>query len=321
MTPYFNASLQGQRKLWRQILIGGDGKNDAQRVRIQRAAWMNAITSITLPALGLWAAFHDTDWYRDLPGWRKAGFFNFPIGDTIVSLPKPFELGTLFGAIPEAFMEAWVAENGTPPTMGTLLIDGLFPYFKGPGAFLPALIQPMVELTTNWDFFRGRPMTPEWLVSNRIPEQQYTMYTSEAAKAMSLAFGGKVTPMEIEKIIGGYSAGYLTYAARVIEDITGIKDHPGFRANPMQRFFRSPHRQGFFAQEVYHIEDILDQKAGSRTASIAEMQLRGSIGNATRMFAQIQDQVQAGTITAEQAERRKFEIAEPLIRRWQNIQR
>lgn len=320
MTPYFNASLQGQRKLWRQVLLGGDGRTDAERARIQRASFLNGMANITMPSMILWWMNHNEEWYQDLPEWRKLLFFNMKISDEfMISLPKPFEAGVLFGGIPEAFMEKWVNENGQPPGLGTVFADGLFPYLKGPGDFLPALLQPIIELTTNFDFFRRRPLTPDWIASNRIPADQATFYTSESAKILSRALNGAASPIEIEKILGGYTSGTGTYALRMMDEITGLKDHPGFSMSPIQRFFTQPHRAGYFQNELYRISKILDRRAGSKVASGAELNLRSQINQAKSRLSVISRAVQAGAMDSVEAERLKFDLARPLVERYEAL--
>jgi hypothetical protein len=319
MTPYFNASLQGQRKVWRQIVHGGDGKNDAQRARIQRAAIGNGIANITMPAMLLWWMNHEEEWYQDLPAWRKTMFFNMKMGDSILSLPKPFEAGFIFGAIPELFMEAYVNEGGTVPTVFDALADGLFPYLKGPGDFLPALIQPMVEITANYDFFRKRPLTPEWIKSTRVRTEQTTFYTSATAKILSEAINGIGTPIQVEKFLGGYTSGAGTNIMRSLDEITGMKDHPGLRANPFKRFVTQPHRAGYYQDELYRTAKELDQKAGSKTATGAELALRGQVNQAKERFSDLSRAVRSGGMSATEAERLKFEIARPLVERYEEI--
>lgn len=319
MTPYFNASLQGQRKVWRQIVHGGDGKNDAQRARIQRAAIGNGIANITLPALTLWWMNHEEEWYQDLPAWRKTMFFNMKFFDTIVSLPKPFEAGFIFGAIPELFMEAYFNEKGTVPRLYDALADGLFPYLKGFGDFLPALVQPLIEKRTGFDFFKDRPLTPAWIQSTRVPTEQTTFYTSATAQILSKALNGVMTPIEVEKILGGYTSGAGTYGLRMIDEVSGMKDHPGWSMNPLKRFATQPHRTGYFQDELYRAAKELDQKAGSKTATGAELALRGQINQAKQRLSDLSRAVRSGAIDSVEAERLKFEISRPLVERYEEI--
>ncbi len=320
MTPYFNASLQGQRKLWRQILFGGEGRNDAERARIQQSAVLNGLANITMPSMILWWMNHEEEWYQDLPEWRKLLFFNMKISDDfMLSFPKPFEAGVLFGGIPELFMEKWVSENGTPPGMWTVFSDGLFPYLKGPGDFIPALVQPVIELTANFDFFRQRPLTPDWIASNRTRADQATFYTSESAKILSQAFFGKLTPIQIEKILGGYTSGTGTYALRVLDEIAQLKDHPGLSWNPIQRFFAQPHRSGYFQNRLYEVSKELDRRAGSKVASGAELGLRGQVNQVKSRFSDISRSVRAGSMDSVEAERLKYDLARPLVERYEAL--
>lgn len=320
MVPYFSASLAGQRKLWRQIGWGGDGKTDIDRARIQRAALANGIANITVPTMILWWMNKDEDWYQDLPEWQKLSYWNFKFGDTVVKFPKPFEAGAVFGGIPETMMERWVAENGTPPSLGTVLQDGLFPYLKYPGDALPALIKPIIEMQANYDFFRDRPLTPKWIASTRVPEDQVTFYTTEVSRILSQALNGAVTPIEVEKIIGGYTANSGTYALRLVDEMLGLKNHPGLSINPIQRFFTEPHRTGYFQNEFYDISRELDQKAGSKVATGSELALRKQVNRVKQRLSDITKAVRAGTMTSVEAGRLRYEMTRPLVERYEELE-
>jgi hypothetical protein len=274
--------------------------------------------NITVPSMILWWMNRDEEWYQDLPEWRKLGFFNFYLNeDFILSLPKPFEAGIIFGGVPEAMMNWWQTENGRAPDLWQVFQDGLFPYMKGPGAFLPALIQPLIEAKTDFDFFKNRPLTPDWLEANRVPELQSTWYTTETAKILSKVF--PFTPIEIEKVIGGYTSGMGTQALRALEEITTIRDHPGMAINPMSRFFPAPHRAGHFQSEMYRISRELDQAVGSDRDITGERTLRTDINRMKTRFSGITESVQRGSMSAAEGEQLKYRLARPLVERYERI--
>lgn len=313
--PYFNASLQGQRKVFKQLAMGGDAKTDADRARVQRAAFANAIASISVPAMFLWWLNHDEEWYQDLPEWRKSVYFNFKLGDQIISIPKPFELGVMFGSVPEAIADSMVS-RGMPVDAGTLLRDTFLGYLDGPAALLPAFLRPLIEGQFNYNAFFGRRLTPEWVEKGRVPEEQATFYTTETAKILSKALGGKITPIEIEHYLGGYTAGATTSAMRMADELFGMRDHPGMTANPFVRFTKQEsHGQSRYVDRLYEVSTRLDQLEGSDRINVRESQLKEAVDSAKRQISAIRKAHQQGKISREEANRRSYQIAKPLVER------
>jgi hypothetical protein len=313
--PYFNAALQGQRKVFKQLALGGDAATDAGRARIQRAAFANGLVSITAPSLFLWWMNHDEEWYQDLPEWRKSIYFNFKIGDQVVSIPKPFEVGVLFGSIPEAAADS-LYKDGNPVDAGTLLRDTFLGYLDGPAALLPAFLRPLIEGKFNYNAFFGRRLTPEWIERGRVPEEQATFYTTEIAKILSGVVGGKFTPIEIEHYLGGYSAGASTSAFRIMDEMMGLKDHPGLTVNPFVRFTKQEvHGQSRFVDSLYELSTKLDQLEGSDRLSTGDSQLKSQVDEAKRQISAIRKAHQQNRISRDEANRRSYQIAKPLVER------
>lgn len=310
LVPYFNAGLQGQRKLWGQLVAGGaDTKGDAAKARVQRGAILNGIANITVPATLLWLLNKDEEWYQDLPEWRKISYFNFKIGDQIVSMPKPFEAGVIFGALPEIMLDNLMGSNPASLKQALLSLGG--PYLEGPGSLIPAFIKPIVEVATNQNLFTHRPITPEWVSKANPPAEQATFYTTETAKVMSRAFNGILTPTEIEHLLGGYTAGTGTSALRAIDEISGMKDHPA-SVTPWSRFFRqAEHGQSDFVDKLYALSDDMDQREDD--LGVQEKGLKRRVDSAKRQISDLRKQTRGGGITRTEAERRSYEIARPLV--------
>ena len=70
--PFFNAAIQGTDRLIREV--------KAHPVRLGARVG----TAIILPALFEWVAFHDEDWYQDVPQDIRDNYFIARIGDEIV---------------------------------------------------------------------------------------------------------------------------------------------------------------------------------------------------------------------------------------------
>jgi uncharacterized protein YeaO (DUF488 family) len=308
--PYFNAGLQGQRKLWGQLLAGGiETKGDEAKARVQRGAILNGIANLTVPATLLWLLNKDEEWYQDLPEWRKVGYFNMKIGGEIVSVPKPFEAGTVFASLPEIMLDHIAGEN--PASMKAAMHSIAGPYLEV-GNLIPAFIKPIAEVAFNRNFFTGRPLTPEWIAKANPPQEQATFYTTEVAKVLSRALNGLLTPTEIEALAGGYTAGATTKAMRLLDEISGLKDHPGITMNPFQRFTsQQEHGQSSFVDQLYSLSTRLDQN--EETLSTQDLGLKRRVDTAKRQISELRKRYRAGAISQEQAEERSYKLARPLV--------
>lgn len=189
LIAFFNAAVQGIDKLQRQFRQDPVGST------------LRAVVGITLPSVILYFANRDNPRYRELPQWRKDLFWNIPFagGQRFISIPKPFELGILFGTLPERIL-AWI-DRQDPRTF-----EGLTKQIwevAMPG-FLPTIFAPWVEVVANRSLYTGRPIVPER--EKRLPpEEQYAPYTSETAKLVGRALG--VSPRKVETLVSGYLGG------------------------------------------------------------------------------------------------------------------
>jgi len=310
--PYFNAGLQGQRKLWGNLLGGGaDTKGDEQKARVQRATMLNGIANITIPTLFVWSLVKDEEWYQDLPEWRKIGYVNFKVGEQIVSIPTPFEAGVLFGGIPQLWADRMFGSN--PAGMKAAIKSLAGPYLEG-GNWIPTIVKPLIEVGMNMNTFTGRPLTPEWISRSAPPEEQATFFTTETAKIMSRALGGKLSPIEIEQLLAGYSAGVGVSGLRTLDEIAGLKDHPGIAGNPFARFFKqSEHGQSDFVDKLYELGTRLEQNEDTLTGF--EKGLKSQVDTAKRHISELRKRHRAGKISREEAEKRAYELAKPLVER------
>lgn len=330
VTPYFSASFAGQRKMLRAI-TGMEGRTDAERARMQAAAITNGLTGITIPTLASWWMVADEDWYKDLPEWRKRHFVNMriPTTDTIISLPLPFELGTLFGSMPQILLDHWNGSNPIP--VGSTMAGALFPYLRGPGDLLPAGLKPIFELYTGKDFFRGRDLTPFYIEQNNPPEKQVLRSTTEVAQKlfrMIQATGGDVfvdNPIELEQLIAGYTAGASTSFMRWVDEVSGLKDHPGIRpgfestySTFLNRFARqTPHGASRAVDEFYNrVAPVIEREYRSSTTKTPAM--RRSYRQVQRdkdRMEEIRRQVRSGALSRVEGDRLQYEIARKALER------
>lgn len=133
--PFFNAAIQGTDRLIREV--------KAHPVRLGARVG----TAIILPALFEWLAFHDEDWYQDVPQDIRDNYFIARVGDEIVKTPLPQEVAFLSGGLkrglskllddnPDA-MNKWASN-----TLDTMLPD-----------YVPAFMKPFLEWQSSYNFF------------------------------------------------------------------------------------------------------------------------------------------------------------------------
>lgn len=316
MTPYFAAGLAGQRKLIRAVM-GMEGRSDEERASMQRAALANGFVSITLPVLAAWWMVHDEDWYKDLPQWRKSHFLNFKLGDSIVSLPLPFELGMIFGSIPMALMDHLTDSN--PNELLPMFSRALFPYFTEMSSFVPQAIKPTAELATGRDFFRDRDITPFWTEQKRVPGEQMRGDTSRAVQGLwnyALPIGSN--PIELEHWLGGHTGGFSTSIFRAIDEVFGLKEHPGMSAftgiGPfINRFLRqTPHGASRTVDDMYREGKRIGQiSAKKRTAQ--ERRFYTRINRAKEAINKARRRFESGSMTKIEFDERQFELANRIM--------
>ena len=142
---------------------------------------------ITLPSVLLWELNKDDPRYQELPQWQKDIFWIIPTKDTLIKIPKPFELGILFGTVPERMLQ-WMYDRkrkqkgvGFKGLAGSVL-DSMAP------SFLPTALVPAIEAMTNHSIFMGRDIVPQ-SQQNTIPELQYGPYTSAVGREIGETFG------------------------------------------------------------------------------------------------------------------------------------
>ena len=209
IVAFFNAQIQGSVRMVR-----------AFREKPYRTT-AKTLVGITLPSILLlmWN-MQDPEW-DEIPQWEKNLFWMIKIGDTWIRFPKPFELGILFGSLPERVIESIVKNDPNVfPELRKSITDGASP------SILPTAIMPIIENVTNYSFFLDRNIVPDSLEA--LPAfAQYTSYTSETAKSIGKWLS--YSPAKIDNLISGYFAGLGRYATEIIDKATaaiGGKEAP-----------------------------------------------------------------------------------------------
>jgi len=202
---FFNANLRGWGRVYSSF------KEHPTRTAVK------IFIGITLPSILLYFANRDDPRWKEIPQWQKDLFWIVFIGDTIYRIPKPFELGMIFGSIPERFLE--YLDNKDPELFKETLIN--IAEAGNPG-FIPTAMLPILEWMTNHSFFRGRDLVPASR-QKMPPELQYTQWTTEVSKKLGELLN--LPPVKIENLILGWTGGLGRYAMEGVDLIlkgTGI---------------------------------------------------------------------------------------------------
>jgi len=224
LSAFFNATIQGNDKMVRTF------KEFPARTALKTMLF------ITLPSVMLYFLNRDEEGWDEIPQWQKDLFWLVKVGETWYRIPKPFELGLLFGSFPERVLE--YIDKRDPDGMKEIahtIIQGTFP---NP---LPTGVTPILENITNYSFFLDRPIVTQGM-SNLPPSEQYTRSTSETSKIVGQYLN--YSPAKMDNLIRGYFAGLGAYAletsdavlkgtgvvANVPEPEKTLSDMPGVKA-------------------------------------------------------------------------------------------
>lgn len=239
---FFNPTLQGTDRLARAF------KADPIGTSVKVAA------GVTIPSILLWLYNHDDPDYQELPGWQRDLFWILPVGTAEPSplhikqaeergeppkpsarfffrIPKPFELGVLFGSGAERLLDAFVAER---PDASANFVKSLWGAITP--SIVPTAILPFWEQYANRSFFTDRNLIPKSL-EGQLPEYQYQPYTTETAKKLGsiiAAFPGVrdtslgqspaagvaaalSTPILMENYLRSWTGGLGAYALQAVD--------------------------------------------------------------------------------------------------------
>ncbi|BCR29879.1 hypothetical protein KAM448_05930 [Aeromonas caviae] len=321
LLPFFNARIQGLGKLSREL-------RDNPREIAKRAGM------ITAASLALLAHNWDDERYEGLPDWDKDANWHFWLGDHHWRIPKPFEIGVLFGTIPERMARA-LGDKDTGAQFGKAVARAIGDTFAlNP---IPQLAKPVVETTVNYDFFKGGPIDgPQDL--NVRAEARYNEQTSLLMRELGELTG--FSPKQLEHLVIGYTGtmgSYVMAAADGLIRASRPGESASWRADEIplvKAVYRgtgpaksTQHMEEFYRMlnEVNQLKRTVDQYRSEGLTDKARelLEEQGGILKSRRSLSRTQQQVRVvrnkieliqrdRTLTAEEKRRR---IDEMLVRR------
>lgn len=257
LVNFLNSQIQGSSKFLRLLT----NKKTAP------GAIAKGILYITVPTLLLLWINKDNEYYDELPWYRKDFFWNIPIGDPkttnlFIPIPKPWELGILFGAIPERLVTQAMKDD---PTAWDDFGDSLKQTFLP--EYIPSALQPWLEDKMGVDW-RGIPILSQSdkNLSATAPELQYNKYTSGFSKTVSnLVKDMPVpefmkSPKRLDHMIKGYTGTLGSIALESIDQWTGQKEGVPVIGGLVRNFVVDAKKTPQSEEEYYRYKKILDSQ-------------------------------------------------------------
>ncbi len=174
-SAFYNANIQG----WVKMYEAGRNPKTAPYF------WSTGIKYITIPSLILHAFNHDSEVYQSLSQFEKDMFWIIITDEgkdeqMIFRVPKPFELGIVFGSMPERIM-SWGLNSSDTTVKDTWehlkesMINTILPNSN--------FGQPIVEIALNKNIAMGGSIVPS-RIEKLLPEDRYNYQTSTTAKVI-----------------------------------------------------------------------------------------------------------------------------------------
>ncbi len=337
VVPFLNARLQGLYKLGRAVK--GDKTLLAKEVAMKGG--YIALFSLLLAGIN-----DDDERYQALQDWDKDMHWHIFLGDEHFRIPKPFELGLLFGTVPERLLHTLTGSQDGGD-LAKAVAQGVFQTL----AFnpVPQFYQPIRELQANRNFFRDAPIE-DMSDEGKLPEARYDERTSAIGRVLGQITGPTIglSPKQIDHLVQGYTGtigGYvLGMSSLVAAGFTEGKG-PAWRASdlPVAKVLyqgdapRSSKYQAEFYDMLteadqlhrtlksYREEGRLEAAADLLESSQEKLRHRPALGMTRRQLGQIRNQMDAiyrsTTMDGEQKrqqldalQRRANEVAERVVR-------
>lgn len=267
---FVNASIQGKSRTIRAF--------KAHPVRTSVRVFQHMV----IPTVGVYysnkylANDKQMETIKNAPDWQKNTFWLWAIPgtDTVARIPKPFDFAVAANIVDrsldffgehdkksfDGFGQGLIADNALP-----IMITG---------------IQPLLEGSSNYSWFRQGPIIPQRDAGLEFQDQYDPTKTSESAKFVAKGvdatlgkMGGNFrSPYIIDNTIQGLFAGGGKYATDALDKIlsgTGAVDRPSTPEKPLEQkpvirsFTVDPRQGGKAMDKIYDKKDDLSREKAS----------------------------------------------------------
>ncbi len=243
-TPFLNARIQGLVR-WGQRLVEAPGATFAKSFLY------------TLAVMAVYWGNKDDDRYKALTDEDKDMYIHFWIDGHHWRLPKAFEVGSLFGTVPERMFEWMYSEEDDRTRLALdrmkFVVDSVFMVNINP-ARMAQFVKPLYEAGTNWNSFFQSPIVPEYMqdMAEAKPDMVYRQSTSPLAREMAKAMPRFMphtlrNPMLLEHIMRGYTGTLGSYAMLMTDAL--VRQAFDYPPRPALRWDQTPMASRFYRGE------------------------------------------------------------------------
>ena len=240
-TPFLNARIQGLVR-W------------GQRFREAPGATFMKSFMYTLAVMAVYWGNKDDERYKELTDEDKDMYIHFWINGHHWRLPKAFEVGSLFGTVPERMFEWMYSEEDDRTRLALdrmkFVVDSVFMVNVNPLRMVQ-FIKPFYEASTNWNSFFQAPIVPEYMqdMAEAKPDMVHRNSTSplsrELVKVMPrFAPHTLRNPMLLEHVMRGYTGTLGSYAMLMTDAL--VRSAFDYPPRPKLRWDQTPMASRFY---------------------------------------------------------------------------
>ncbi len=219
---------------------------------------------VAMLSIALYLINRDDERFRELSDYERDTYWHFWIADTHYKIPKPFEVGAIFGSMMERSAEVAIEREGD---RFLHRMHWIFTEMFRLG-YVPQLVQPPLRIYSNWDEFRERAVIPPELEGVRPPEQYDT---STPLTAVELGRATGQSPKKIETLFNGYLGAWGGYLLAISDiGLRTLGDYPEAPATylPERPVFRrllgrDVPRSTYYSDKFYEMKREVDATWGS----------------------------------------------------------
>ena len=283
ITAFFNVAIRGPEKVYRSF------KEQPVQTFVKGLLWL------TMLALYSWYKNKDEDWYKNLPPAYKYNNVFFTIGDTIIRLPIPFELGTIFMAAPQAALDAFGGDEEAIKG----IVDLMQSQIPDP---TPSLFGPLIDVATNKNYL-GVPIESAGM-QYLYPTERKRDYTTGFAVSLSKGLdklGIELSPIQLDYLLDSYSGGFLRQFRISGDELTDLP----ILGDLLLRDPNYPRRQ---LNDYFADYEILGSKKQADIATKEELKRYDKIKGFYNEYRDLQKQIKKAEEKGDSESVKKYEI-------------
>ena len=245
--PFMNARVQGLDRLAR-------GAKDNWKGFVLKGAMISAAT------MALMAMNKDDERYWAMNEAVRDNYWVIPVQNGFVQVPKPFEVGSLFGTVLERAYEAASRDD-------KVFWDRMLAMFGSTFAMnpIPQSVSPIVQDIANKDFFMGRPIVSEGQKFKDAPDQ-FDSYTAEIVKDLSRNLPDWFpdtlrSPTRLQHLLEAYTGSMGQYAMAAADGLyregMGMPDRPARAENDipgLNIFLKPDNKSSKYITRAYEMQ-------------------------------------------------------------------